>query len=187
MNKIIIPTLLIATVIAVGFFAFIPIEQASTAHSTITDKSMIPFKIACTEISLTGNSDNGEITLDVNGNNPIIVTAIYLESGTGTGAVTDANDTIVITDIRVDTVTLGTYVAVSLADITFDAIPTEGEIMANIDQTSTQNIGDLIANTDIGVTVDGTVNTDTTKYIVTFAGLQIANDAAPTCDITGVT
>ena len=41
MNKIIIPTLLIATVIAAGFFAFSPVEQASTIHTTITDVAMI--------------------------------------------------------------------------------------------------------------------------------------------------
>ena len=42
MNKIIIPTLLIATVIAVGFFAFSPVEQASTVHTQITGEEMIP-------------------------------------------------------------------------------------------------------------------------------------------------
>jgi len=35
MNKVVIPTLLIATVMIAGFFAFIPVNEASTVHTTI--------------------------------------------------------------------------------------------------------------------------------------------------------
>ena len=35
MNKLIIPTILIATVLVAGIFAFMPVEQASTVHETI--------------------------------------------------------------------------------------------------------------------------------------------------------
>ena len=36
MNKLTIPTILAATVMIAGMFAFMPIEQASTVHTTIT-------------------------------------------------------------------------------------------------------------------------------------------------------
>ena len=34
MNKIAIPALLVATVMVAGAFAFVPVEQASTVHTT---------------------------------------------------------------------------------------------------------------------------------------------------------
>ena len=36
MTKIIIPSLMVATILVAGIFAFMPIEQASTVHNTIT-------------------------------------------------------------------------------------------------------------------------------------------------------
>jgi len=36
MNKLLIPTILTATLVVAGIFAFMPIEQASTVHTTIT-------------------------------------------------------------------------------------------------------------------------------------------------------
>jgi len=184
MNKIIIPTLLIATVIAVGFFAFSPVEQASTVHTTITNVAMIPFIVDCAEILLAGGSDDGEITLDVTGNNPIRVTAIYFESG---GEVTDGADFVAITEIRVDTVTLGQANNISLSDTTFAAFPTEGEILGLLDGATISNNEELIATTDIGVTVDGTVVVGDIRYTLSFAGYRVSGDTAPTCDITGVT
>jgi len=35
MNKLTIPTILVATVMVAGIFAFMPVEQASTVHTTI--------------------------------------------------------------------------------------------------------------------------------------------------------
>ena len=37
MNKLAIPTILLATVMVAGLFAFAPVEQASTVHGTITN------------------------------------------------------------------------------------------------------------------------------------------------------
>ena len=39
MNKFAIPAILVATVMVAGIFAFMPVEQASTVHTTIIDKS----------------------------------------------------------------------------------------------------------------------------------------------------
>ena len=39
MNKLLIPTILTATVLIAGIFAFMPVEQASTVHDTIIDST----------------------------------------------------------------------------------------------------------------------------------------------------
>ena len=40
MNKLLIPTILAATIVIAGFFAFSPIEKATTVHTTITGQLM---------------------------------------------------------------------------------------------------------------------------------------------------
>ena len=39
MNKLVIPAILVATVMVAGIFAFMPVQQASTVHTTIIAKS----------------------------------------------------------------------------------------------------------------------------------------------------
>ena len=40
MNKLTIPAILVATVMVAGIFAFMPVEQATTVHTTIIDETM---------------------------------------------------------------------------------------------------------------------------------------------------
>ena len=191
MNKFTIPAILLSTVMVAGMFAFMPVEQASTTHTSATgilESTMTPFKVACAEVTIAGGSEDGEITLDVNGANPVIVKAIYFESGTGSGAVTDADDIIILDDIRVDTVTLGTSTDNSVGDgsIRFDAVPTEGELLTLVDFDKDMENSPLYATTDIGVTVNGAFTGSTSTYTLSFAGYQVSGDTAPTCDITGL-
>ena len=64
MNKIAIPALLVATVMVAGMFAFAPVEQASTVHTTIIGESMIPFIVDCAEVTIVDGSDDGEDSAD---------------------------------------------------------------------------------------------------------------------------
>jgi len=50
MNKVVIPTLLIATVMIAGIFAFMPVNEASTVHTTIFASTRA--MITITDISL---------------------------------------------------------------------------------------------------------------------------------------
>ena len=58
MNKLAIPAILVATVMVAGIFAFIPVEQASTVHDTIT--ADLELKVATTEIATLDAVDEGD-------------------------------------------------------------------------------------------------------------------------------
>lgn len=102
MNKLTIPALLVATVMVAGAFAFLPVEQASTVHTSAAGQG---FKVAtvgttdfdagnivtltCTSQSLiyeitvdvTGSlaADNDyDINVDIDGGGPIAIDANYM-------------------------------------------------------------------------------------------------------------
>jgi len=58
MNKLTIPAILVATVMVAGIFAFIPVEQASTVHDTIT--ADLELKVATTDIATLDAVNEGD-------------------------------------------------------------------------------------------------------------------------------
>jgi len=74
MNKLTIPAILVATVMVAGIFAFMPIEQASTVHTTIQGTQyggqvIIVFSTSLTADSLIATSD-ADFTVCVVADNP---------------------------------------------------------------------------------------------------------------------
>ena len=62
MNKIVIPALLVSTVMVAGMFAFMPVEQANTVHTTITDAINIEDIFA--DIDTAASTNNDAIIVD---------------------------------------------------------------------------------------------------------------------------
>ena len=58
MNKLTIPAILVATVMVAGIFAFIPVEQASTVHTTIQANTMklVTVSTTCTATDATATA-----------------------------------------------------------------------------------------------------------------------------------
>ena len=116
MNKFAIPTILLATVMVAGMFAFIPVNQASTVHNTIVDDivgeggttndQVLDAITEITEIrtaSFDGNDckddlDDGTLTLtlDAGTDTALVVGIIYKGS-----VDTDTDDRIII-DLNAD-------------------------------------------------------------------------------------
>lgn len=108
MKKIIIPTILTATVLLAGMFAFMPVEKASTVHTTIqaTTGTFVLFANddadadAASEIEIECGTEDGDFVL---------------QSLVITGAVDD-DDTATVTDIEIDDVALTTEAGAAIAD-----------------------------------------------------------------------
>ena len=65
MNKLTIPAILVATVMVAGAFAFMPVQQASTVHTTITN-NINTLTIGTTAFNdVAANADVGDIAQDV--------------------------------------------------------------------------------------------------------------------------
>ena len=62
MNSKLIPALLIAVVMVAGAFAFVPIDQASTVHNTVSDDLDALGDLVCDIIDFGDNYDNVALT-----------------------------------------------------------------------------------------------------------------------------
>jgi len=85
MNKIIIPSILVATILVAGIFAFMPIEQASSVHTTIqgTQQNLVALELT------DADQDAGDLyTIDCTTDYIVLGIAVNVV-GTQT---TDAND-----------------------------------------------------------------------------------------------
>jgi len=94
MNKIVFPALLVATIMVAGAFAFMPIEQASTVHTTATGGVVIE-TLTFTDTDLTEATD--VYTLTCTGD--ALVNAAYgLQLVAADGTTTDLTVAIGTTD-----------------------------------------------------------------------------------------
>jgi len=85
MNKLTIPVILVATVMVAGIFAFMPVQQASTVHTTIqaTQQNLVV-------LELTDPDQDAADTYTINCTTDYVVLGIVVHvAGTQT---TDAND-----------------------------------------------------------------------------------------------
>ena len=83
MNKIVIPAILVATILITGFFAFMPINDATTVHTTIQAAIGEGFRVSSGAKSLGGVGGTSTFTLSCT--NDCIVETIHAWTGGGTG------------------------------------------------------------------------------------------------------
>jgi hypothetical protein len=118
MKKIVIPAILTATVLLAGMFAFMPVEKASTVHTTILNSAGVNSDTEAGD----GDIDNDSM-IQITGTEPFCVLALYIFE---TDAEVDADDAIDIVGIEIDDSTRildadGTEPAVTIADPDTDA------------------------------------------------------------------
>ena len=111
MNKLTIPAILAATVMVAGIFAFMPVEQASTVHttSTLTVSAATIALVAdemleLREISVTDVDFNGAQSIRITGavaTDEFQIVSLIMSPGTG-GTPVDALDEINIDGYTVD-------------------------------------------------------------------------------------
>ena len=196
MNKLTIPAILAATVLVAGMFAFMPVEQASTVHTSGT------LTIAQADIdTLTGSASgvivttaigdgaddlyDGTITFDFDaGIDAANIVALYLCDFDLGGA--DAGDDITITVITVfgGVITTGAGVVAAGTPIEQDAM-VSGECVEIIeDGILTPLVGD--GANDIVFTLDETDggglddDTDGASVIAVITGIEEADDVTVT-------
>ena len=82
MNKLLIPTILVATIMIAGVFAFNPVEKASTVHTTIGTSSMLT-----TTMTLPQNGDDILLVIDCGPIGGTILDVFHDNSPTGNGEI----------------------------------------------------------------------------------------------------
>ena len=91
MNKITIPAILVATVMVAGAFAFMPVEQATTVHTTI-QATTVPKVFTDNEGAGADDFDVGDIfTLDCTADYSVVGIAAF-----ATGTIADEDLTVTI-------------------------------------------------------------------------------------------
>ena len=84
MNKLTIPAILVATVMVAGIFAFIPVEQASTVHTTSILPGTVGLGCATEAVTLLATPDEDEILFTFTGEgSPILIKTITVIGTTG--------------------------------------------------------------------------------------------------------
>ena len=176
MNKIVLPSILVATVLIAGIFAFSPIEEVSTVHTTILGQTVELKTVRCAEtVDMDAANDDGSFTLNLPAaSSNMLIVDIQIESG---AQPFDADDVLTIDELTVDSVTLGEANAVSLTNLLFDAAPEEGSIK---DLMLSSDIG---ANDNFVIDVLGAPVTDTSDYTISFFYMAPSNDADAACDV----
>ncbi len=91
MNKLVIPTILLATVMVAGMFAFMPVDQASTVHTTIqgSQSNQVITLIAQDTATTYLATSNADFTLDIcfSDNNAGTVDDVQVRAGSGGGTI----------------------------------------------------------------------------------------------------
>jgi len=192
MNKLTIPAILVATVMVAGIFAFMPVQQASTVHTTITadigtsfrvssgstalgdvDAGNEVFSIACAsacivesiEIWTTAGAQDADIVYVANvaGNVPILTTDLAAPADGGLGDIAEGT-----TNPGAIHEALRTIAALALGDVN-EVTPLV--ITASAGNTISVELDNPVdANSDRAVTVIfiGRILGDTAPTVVTF-------------------
>ena len=115
MNKILMPALLVATIMVAGMFAFAPVEQASTVHTTgITQGT--------TTVSSSTTGAEGTVTLTCGATSACVIQEIFITDEDAQAQVlTDVDlsingDTIALTSCVTDALGADVTVALLLSD-----------------------------------------------------------------------
>ena len=97
MTKLLIPTIIVATVLLAGAIAFAPVEQASAVHTQILAGTFEIQRITDLNVADNAGAYDMDITIDVDG--PSSLVALYICDLQPGG---DGDDVVGITDITID-------------------------------------------------------------------------------------
>jgi len=89
MNKLTIPAILAATVMVAGIFAFMPVEQASTVHTTVQGTQTVIAEITAAQVDGTVLDGGATTTLTCGG--PCIILGIHADFATDDDADEELN------------------------------------------------------------------------------------------------
>ena len=144
MNKLVIPTILVSITLVAGIFAFIPVEKASTVHTTIQGTQLTSFDVAFVDDTKTANATatcgitNGGLVYWTVSNSTLSAaggptTSTFTLTSDG---VFDGNDLEIVLDQNF-TSTSGTTAIAGATAIDFSI---------GFDSTGTQNVGDILVS-----------------------------------------
>ena len=148
MNKLTIPTILIATVLITGIFAFMPIEKATTVHTTIQGTQFNEVDVVFVDSTVTSNATAG----CGSGNQGIAYWTVsnltLADSGSGTlGAhptsVFQINTDGVADGLDAFFVELSQNQTAISGVLAFDGTGTDPPIIIGFTSSGLQNIGDI--------------------------------------------
>ena len=174
MNKLLIPTILTATVLIAGIFAFLTVEKVSTVHDTI--------------IAALDGADNDDLTTVKDAVNQLAIDSADVTQGQIQDTFAQVESDFIVGEI------LGTEVNVitlaSAGKICFfveaAADGANGNIQAMIDNVDTgidleDEVGELtcLSGTTLGVLDDNDANLDQTLELNVFGFTDAANPADP--------
>ena len=151
------------TVLLAGFFAFSPVDQAVTVHTTIIAASYGP---ACATESVTmdaGAPDNDTISFTFD--DPVVLVTLR---GEATGTYTGGADGWGVDVLTLDTVTIDIGAGPGV-----DAIDPDEEILHQFDFTN-----DIIVQSNITFTINDTDNDLDPSDVIDFAFCVIVTDPA---------
>lgn len=96
MNRILIPSILLVTVLVAGFFAFAPVEKVSTVHTTIADNIEKKTQVATFTTDAIAAPQNDKVLIVLDGTETFIGDVVLSSAG-GTCLVEDASGTLLVT------------------------------------------------------------------------------------------
>jgi hypothetical protein len=155
---LIIPTILAATVLLAGFFAFMPIDKATTVHTNIISSTAQPRVLT---LAATAMANNNQIEIAcgtpaaTNKNLPFVVTMLTLRS------TLDGGDDFNISSIEIDNVakTSGDSATLTAININAGAVTSDPFIVPlSIDSLGANGQVDLIISQAAGAIADDTVS-----------------------------
>jgi len=163
MNRITIPSLLAATILVAGIFAFMPIEEASTVHITI-QSNISQFSVVTTQSTADGTGENFRITC-ATGSAGCRILDVYLDDDDSTAETLDAGAITLV--MNTESIVLAAdganLITASQATVVLNGIAgvsmTEGDtilvvINGNTDDYTLTVIAESEGDTDITVVVE---------------------------------
>jgi len=195
MKKLLIPAVLTATVMIAGFFAFIPIEEATTVHNTITTDIGTSFRISSGSTAL-GDEDVGNEVFSITCALACIVESIEIWT---TGGDEDG-DVIHIVNVSGNVDILANDLGVPANNAQGDlAIGTAGgnpgqvhEALRTIGSLAGGSVNELTpltitasAGNTVSVDLDNPTDTDGDRSVVVIFVGRILGNTVPSVDFAG--
>ena len=181
-RKLAIPAILAATVLVAGIFAFMPIEQASTIHTTVIDDLQTQV-ITAGPFTVDAEGDDGDICIDLAANEgEMKIFSAFIDTtdmeGTAqieiTGLELDGDDCDATPSITFDTFAI---VAFPIADV--GVLPFEdSEILALISSQNAEIPIPVTVSDNVIISIDAVLGNDGDGYTYTITFVVETSDGA---------
>ena len=131
MNKLVLPSIVLAAILATGMLAFAPIEEASAVHTTLLANIQDQDRTIFLQIDAGASTEPDLVIITLGGTDAFSAEISVTSSGTGACIVQDASDTALVTGTVDDTVQnlvaiAGTFTGFELGeDVELDAVPAD--------------------------------------------------------------